>query len=151
VPYLGIPYRLAYVSKNYVTGFTDIIAMVMLPSGAVVGPYPMTEFLGLGFSGVYGYDFQSDISFVEGEYLVSVISPMEAVRSLIRFTLEKRPPDPSQIIIQPEPGPVNIEIATDETIIQPSLASSLTVEDEKTQIELTPVETNINIEACRDT
>lgn len=89
--YLGVSYQLAYEAKNFRSGLTDIIAMVVKPNGAVVGPVSLTEFVAMGFQGLYGYSFVTQLNDPEGEYLASIISPTENIRDFHRFTLDQRP------------------------------------------------------------
>lgn len=81
--------------------------MVLKPDGAVVGPFSLTESIGLGFAGMYIYDFLSDTEMDrEGEYLAQMISPSENVRGPLRFTLERRqffPYGDRIIMIRPDP------------------------------------------------
>lgn len=73
--------------------------MISRPDGTVVGPFTLAEYAGVGFTGIYVYNFITHHYDLEGEYLASVISPAENVRSIIKWTLDVRPePYPNKTV-----------------------------------------------------
>lgn len=88
---LGVPYRLAYEAKNFTSGLSNIIAVVLRPDGSFGSAMSMAELTAPGFAGIYAAQYASSTSDPEGEYLAVVISPTDNVRDVHRFTLELRP------------------------------------------------------------
>lgn len=95
---LGTAYRLAYEAKNFRSGLTDVVAVISRPDGTIDGPYSCVEMLGV-FTGVYAATYMSSLGYPEGEYLAAYVSPTENLRALSRFTLQKPPLLPSDIVI----------------------------------------------------
>lgn len=76
---LGRPHRVSYVSRNFLTGLTDVKAYVLLPNLTRVGPFSLTESADPKFVGYYFFSFPTLVSDAPGEYIGIVESPSEPV------------------------------------------------------------------------
>ena len=74
---LGQPERVVYISKNLVSGLTDIKARVSKPNGDILGPFTLQEFSDVNFKGFYYFDFPSSPSDDYGTYVGVITSPSE--------------------------------------------------------------------------
>jgi len=67
--YVGEEYPVYYVSKNKVSGLTNILLLVRKPDKSLQGFFSMYEFDHINYPGRYLYEYIPDI---EGKYLFSV-------------------------------------------------------------------------------
>jgi hypothetical protein len=87
---LGQPERLIYVAKGLRTGLSDVVAYVQKPTGAVVGPFAMTEFSNPNFAGAYFFDFNTDeVNDTNGTYSWVAVSPTESHRDINKIIYEE--------------------------------------------------------------
>lgn len=95
--YLGVPFTLSYSARNYRSGLTNVIALVIKPNGSIAGPYQMSE-AAAPFGGRYYAQFLTSTSDPEGEYLAEIFSPSESPNpSPLRVPLYLRPDLSAQI------------------------------------------------------
>lgn len=86
---IGKPYRFFYTAKNFQSGLMNVVAKVMKPSGALVGLFPLIELSDSYFSGAYYFDFTTNNSDTEGEYLISVKEPTANFRAISKVEFRK--------------------------------------------------------------
>lgn len=77
---IGRPLTVTYMAKNYQTGLTNIRAYVMKPDLTVVGAFPLMEYIHPLFSGVYSFEYVTNMTDSEGKYLITIVSPTEGHR-----------------------------------------------------------------------
>lgn len=141
MPYLGVPYRLAYEARSYRTGLTNVVALVYRPDGNIQGPFVLVEGTGV-FLGVYSYNLSTSVNDPEGEYLVAYVSPTENIRAMARFTRELRPSGSTGLVVLPSPvavvgivsesptvqaqvSEVGISAVVDDTVVEGVVSESL--------------------------
>lgn len=88
--YLGIPERVFYESAHFVDGLLNIQAVVLKPDESVSGPFNLIG-APSGFAGVYFFDFYTQNSDPQGNYLVKIISPTEQIQTSYRFGMNQVP------------------------------------------------------------
>lgn len=84
---VGVPYKVVYASKNFVSGLNDIEIRVLKPDGTLHQSGTMTEFGITGFEGIYFFMVNSNSVDSEGEYTVSIVSPSEGHKAKTKFSL----------------------------------------------------------------
>lgn len=84
---IGLPHRIVYASKNFVSGLTDVSIKILKPNGSVHTFGLMTEFPDVGFEGIYYFVMPSNSVDPEGEYTVSIVSPTENHKAKSKVTM----------------------------------------------------------------
>lgn len=75
---LGQDEKIVYISKNLVSGLTNVKARVSKPNGDIVGPFTLTEFSDPEFKGFYYFNFSTNASTDDnGTYVGVISSPSE--------------------------------------------------------------------------
>jgi hypothetical protein len=91
VGYLGVPYRIVYEGKARRAGLTNVVCIVVRPDLTFSAVLPMSEFVQMGFGGLYYADFLTNANGIEGEYIATIASPTEGVIATHRISLVARP------------------------------------------------------------
>lgn len=93
---LGTPEKVIYTARNLLTGLTDIVAYIMKPDNSIVGPFALTEIANVNFTGLYTFDFITDVNNDEyGVYTGKIVSPTEDIT--VPFKLSYMPLDILQL------------------------------------------------------
>jgi hypothetical protein len=86
---LGQPERIYYTSKNFVSGYTDIVAFVKKPNNATAGPYPLVDSAENLFKGFYYFDLMTSLADPAGEWIISIVSPTEIAKVPYKVEFEQ--------------------------------------------------------------
>lgn len=93
MPTLSKVERIVYNAKNNRSGLTDVALYLAKPDGSIAGPFALAEYIPLQFKGLYYFDLTTSLSDLEGEWVVSIVSPTESVRTpyKLRFDAPNAP------------------------------------------------------------
>lgn len=85
---LGTPYRIYYEAKGLQSGLTDVRAVIVKPNSVLAGVFPMTELPFASFQGVYYCDLITSPGDPAGEWVGSIYSPTQNIRSTLRISMQ---------------------------------------------------------------
>ena len=99
---LGKPYKFFYSARNFVSGLTDIIALVKKPDGSTHGTFPLTELSGSLFFGTYFFDLTTIQADLSGEYTIVIYEQTAIFREISKVSMSLPSGDDLDVSIEAE-------------------------------------------------
>lgn len=90
ITFIGKSHRVLYRAKKNVSGLLNIFAEVRKPDLTLIGPFVLTELIGINFAGIYYFDLLTSASDPEGEYSGTVVEPTSGIKDHFKVSFRNQ-------------------------------------------------------------